>query len=105
MGDALAGEQNGDVMELSEINEADMALLKQTGLDFNLCGPRILRDLGDKLLFEQPTALTPHAEMLVALIAAVRRDERERCAKLCEEMVLYTGLDCADAIRNQPDPL
>lgn len=32
---------------------------------------------------------------------AVRMD-RERCAAICDEMVLYTGYDCAAAIRNQP---
>ena len=31
-----------------------------------------------------------------ALVAAA---ERERCAKVCEDMVLYTGFDCAAAIR------
>ncbi len=25
--------------------------------------------------------------------------ERERCARLCDDMVLYTGYDCATAIR------
>jgi hypothetical protein len=33
-------------------------------------------------------------------------DEREACAKVCDDMVLYTGHDCADAIRargQQPD--
>lgn len=28
--------------------------------------------------------------------------ERERCALLCEDMVLYTGFDCAAAIRQAP---
>jgi hypothetical protein len=26
-------------------------------------------------------------------------DEREACAKVCDDMVLYTGYDCAAAIR------
>ena len=29
----------------------------------------------------------------------VRADEREACAKVCDDMVLYTGYDCAAAIR------
>lgn len=39
---------------------------------------------------------------LAAFAEWIRADERERCAKLCDEMVLYTGLDCAAAIR-EPD--
>ena len=35
-------------------------------------------------------------ERFAALIAAA---EREACAKICDDMVLYTGFDCADAIR------
>jgi hypothetical protein len=31
--------------------------------------------------------------------ALVRADEREACAKVCDDMVLYTGYDCAAAIR------
>ena len=30
---------------------------------------------------------------------AGRKDENEACAKICDDMVLYTGFDCADAIR------
>jgi hypothetical protein len=37
------------------------------------------------------------------LLQAVR-EERERCAALCDERVLYTGYDCAAAIRSQPMP-
>ena len=33
-----------------------------------------------------------------AMINGVKT-EREACAKLCDEMVLYTGFDCAAAIR------
>lgn len=31
--------------------------------------------------------------------ALVRADEREACAKVCDDMVLYTGYDCAEVIR------
>ncbi len=34
-----------------------------------------------------------------ARAAAAVREERERCAQICDDMVLYTGLDCAEAIR------
>ena len=34
-----------------------------------------------------------------ARAAAAVREERERCAQICDDMVLYTGLDCAAAIR------
>jgi len=30
--------------------------------------------------------------------------EREACAKVCDEMVLYTGYDCAGAIRARIQP-
>jgi hypothetical protein len=36
-----------------------------------------------------------------AMIAIARADEREACAKICDDMVLYTGYDCAAAIRNR----
>jgi hypothetical protein len=29
------------------------------------------------------------------------KKEREACADLCDQMALYTGVDCADAIRNK----
>jgi hypothetical protein len=35
-------------------------------------------------------------ERFAALVAAA---EREKCAKVCDDMVLYTGFDCAAAIR------
>lgn len=35
-------------------------------------------------------------ERFAALVAAA---EREACAKVCDDMVLYTGYDCAAAIR------
>jgi hypothetical protein len=35
-------------------------------------------------------------EVFAALVAAA---EREACAKMCDDMVLYTGYDCAAAIR------
>jgi len=38
-------------------------------------------------------------ERFKALEALVRADEREACAKVCDDMVLYTGYDCAAAIR------
>jgi hypothetical protein len=34
-----------------------------------------------------------------AMVALARADEREACAKVCDDMVLYTGYDCAAAIR------
>jgi hypothetical protein len=33
--------------------------------------------------------------------ALVRADEREAYAKVCDDMVLYTGYDCAAAIRTR----
>jgi hypothetical protein len=40
-----------------------------------------------------------HRPDVDAMIALVRADEREACAKVCDDMVLYTGYDCAAAIR------
>ena len=40
-----------------------------------------------------------HRPDVDAMIALVRADEREACARLCDDMVLYTGYDCAAAIR------
>jgi hypothetical protein len=42
-----------------------------------------------------------------AMIALARADERESCAKVCDDMVLYTGYDCAAAIRarRKNDPM
>jgi hypothetical protein len=37
-----------------------------------------------------------YLERFATLVAAA---EREACAKLCDDMVLYTGYDCAEAIR------
>ena len=42
-----------------------------------------------------PSALL-HLEIFAKLVA---QHEREACAKVCDDMVLYTGYDCADAIR------
>ena len=39
---------------------------------------------------------TTQQHYFAALVAAA---EREACAKLCDDMVLYTGYDCAAAIR------
>ena len=43
------------------------------------------------------------AKAFEAFAAMVRADaiadEREACAELCDDMVLYTGYDCAAAIR------
>ena len=39
-------------------------------------------------------------ESLKHFAAAIKSATREECADLCDEMVLYTGLDCAQAIRN-----
>lgn len=36
--------------------------------------------------------------------AAGREDEREACSSLCDAMVLYTGHDCAAAIRARSTP-
>ena len=35
----------------------------------------------------------------VSLVLEAIHIEREACAKLCDDMVLYTGYDCATAIR------
>ena len=40
--------------------------------------------------------LGEHFKAFAQLVAA---KEREACANLCENMALYTGVDCADAIR------
>lgn len=42
-----------------------------------------------------PSALF-HLEIFAKLVA---NKERKACANLCENMALYTGVDCADAIR------
>ncbi len=42
-----------------------------------------------------PSALF-HLEIFAKLVA---QHEREACAKVCDDMVLYTGYDCAEAIR------
>lgn len=42
--------------------------------------------------FTAPSTL----ERFAALVAAA---EREACAKVCDDMVLYTGYDCAEVIR------
>jgi hypothetical protein len=44
-------------------------------------------------------ALAESRREIDALVALARADEREACAKLCDDMVLYTGYDCAAAIR------
>ena len=36
---------------------------------------------------------------LLAFAKLVAAKEREACAKVCDDMVLYTGYDCAAAIR------
>lgn len=33
-----------------------------------------------------------------------RRVTRKKCADLCEQMTLYTGYDCAEAIRAMKEP-
>lgn len=38
-------------------------------------------------------------DSLVAFAKLVANKERKACANLCENMALYTGVDCADAIR------
>ena len=44
-----------------------------------------------------PSALF-HLEIFAKLVA---QHEREACAKVCDDMVLYTGYDCAEAIRER----
>ena len=34
-----------------------------------------------------------------ARAAAAVKAKREQCARICDDMTLYTGLDCAEAIR------
>jgi hypothetical protein len=43
----------------------------------------------------------PTAKFLEAFAALVRADEREACAVICDNRVLYTGYDCAAAIRSR----
>ncbi len=46
-----------------------------------------------------PSALF-HLEIFAKLVAQyAKAEEREACAKVCDDMVLYTGYDCAEAIR------
>ena len=49
----------------------------------------------------QEVTLTPQSYMpsVDALIAEAVAKEREACAHVCDGMVLYTGFDCAEAIR------
>jgi hypothetical protein len=44
-------------------------------------------------------ALAESRREIDAMVALARADEREACAKVCDDMVLYTGYDCAAAIR------
>jgi hypothetical protein len=37
--------------------------------------------------------------MVRQLVEATAAAEREACAKVCDDMVLYTGFDCAETIR------
>jgi hypothetical protein len=37
--------------------------------------------------------------MLAILLKTAAAAEREACAQVCDDMVLYTGYDCAAAIR------
>ena len=57
--------------------------------------PDIPADDAAKLVLE---AIGDNIEILVqkAVLA-----EREACAKVCDDMVLYTGYDCAAAIRTR----
>jgi len=43
--------------------------------------------------------------VLLADVKQIRAAERERCAMLSDEMVLYTGVDVAEAIRAMGDSL
>jgi hypothetical protein len=58
---------------------------------------RMAREAGMVLgRFDVWDAELPDLDRFAALVAAA---EREACAKVCDEMVLYTGFDCAAAIR------
>jgi hypothetical protein len=52
-----------------------------------------------KMPYDFVTGEPIYLEKLKAFEALVRADEREACARLCDDMVLYTGYDCAAAIR------
>jgi hypothetical protein len=41
----------------------------------------------------------PTFELIAGLCKLAVEAERTACAELCDDMVLYTGYDCADAIR------
>jgi hypothetical protein len=58
---------------------------------------RIAREAGLRL-DKHNGGFVDQSELLrfAALVAAA---EREACAKVCDDMVLYTGYDCAAAIR------
>ena len=40
-----------------------------------------------------------HVDLWLKQIDRAVKAEREACAKVCDDLVLYTGHDCADAIR------
>lgn len=56
------------------------------------------------LMFAELAGLHVDVRSLMALerfTTMVRNDKAEECAKLCQEMTAYTGLDCANTIREQ----
>jgi transcription initiation factor TFIIIB Brf1 subunit/transcription initiation factor TFIIB len=42
-----------------------------------------------------------HNKTVIAFANLVAASKQEDCAKLCDDMVLYGGQDCATAIRSQ----
>ena len=53
------------------------------------------------------TVTLPHPDLLERFAALVRADEREACAKVCDELEranLYGVKECADAIRARSNP-
>jgi hypothetical protein len=110
----------GDAMTQDEIQTAILQVCKVSGndSDFNVLG---FYTLCDRLVelgaaaerkplmtdeeYEQAMADEGQRRMLEidtevrTMIKEAVDAEREACAKVCDEMVLYTGFDCAAAIR------
>lgn len=47
----------------------------------------------------------PAQEAINAVKAQAAKEERDACATLCDGMILYTGFDCAEKIRECSDPM
>lgn len=71
-------------------NNTEVLRLFKNGITAN---PNIPVDEAAKLVL---AAIDSNIKFLVQKVV---EDEREACAKMCDDMVLYTGYDCAAAIR------